>query len=93
MDVDRRISNGRFVLGLGSSIKSCVTGLYGEPERKLLSHLRESVKVMRYVIANAHKGLDPVAGEYFSPDFEEMMLTARQCGRTSRSGSQRCGKK
>ncbi|MBB3981994.1 alkanesulfonate monooxygenase SsuD/methylene tetrahydromethanopterin reductase-like flavin-dependent oxidoreductase (luciferase family) [Sphingobium fontiphilum] len=76
MDVDRRISNGRFVLGLGSSIKSCVTGLYGEPERKLLSHLRESVKVMRYVIANAHKGLDPVAGEYFSADFEEMMLTA-----------------
>ena len=75
MDVDR-ISNGRFVLGLGSSIKSCVTGMYGEPERKLLSHLRESVKVIRYVIANAHKGLDPVAGEYFSADFEEMMLTA-----------------
>lgn len=75
MDVDR-ISGGRFVLGLGSSIKSCVTGMYGEPERKLLTHLRESVKVIRYVIANAHTGLDPIEGEYFSADFGEMMLTA-----------------
>lgn len=75
MDVDR-ISNGRFVLGLGSSIKSCVTGMYGEPERKLLTHLRETVKVVRYLVANAHKGLDPVKGEYFSADFEEMMITA-----------------
>jgi alkanesulfonate monooxygenase SsuD/methylene tetrahydromethanopterin reductase-like flavin-dependent oxidoreductase (luciferase family) len=75
MDVDR-ISEGRFVLGLGSSIKSCVTGMYGEPHRKLLTHLRETVKVIRYVIANGHKGLDPIAGEYFSADFEEMMITA-----------------
>ncbi len=75
MDVDR-ISGGRFVLGLGSSIKSCVTGMYGEPHRKLLSHLRETVKVVRYVVANAHKGLDPIEGEYFSADFEEMMITA-----------------
>lgn len=75
MDVDR-IADGRFVLGLGSSIKSCVTGMYGEPERKLLTHLRETVKVIRYVIANAHKGLDPISGEYFTADFEEMMLTA-----------------
>lgn len=75
MDVDR-ISDGRFVLGLGSSIKSCVTGMYGEPHRKLLSHLRETVKVVRYVNANAHRGLDPIAGEYFTADFAEMMLTA-----------------
>ena len=75
MDVDR-ISNGRFILGLGSSIKSCVTGMYGEPHRKLLSHLRETVKVVRYIVANAHIGLDPIEGEYFSADFEEMMITA-----------------
>ena len=75
MDVDR-ISSGRFILGLGSSIKSCVTGMYGEPERKLLSHLREATQVIRYVIAHAHKGLDPIKGTYFSADFEEMMITA-----------------
>jgi alkanesulfonate monooxygenase SsuD/methylene tetrahydromethanopterin reductase-like flavin-dependent oxidoreductase (luciferase family) len=75
MDVDR-ISNGRFILGLGSSIKSCVTGMYGEPERKLLSHLRDNVKAIRYLIANAHKGLDPYDGLYFKADFKEMMITA-----------------
>jgi alkanesulfonate monooxygenase SsuD/methylene tetrahydromethanopterin reductase-like flavin-dependent oxidoreductase (luciferase family) len=75
MDVDR-ISNGRFILGLGSSIKSCVTGMYGEPDRKLLAHLRETVGVVRYLIANAHKGLDPCDGTYFKADFKEMMLTA-----------------
>ncbi len=75
MDVDR-ITNGRFVLGLGSSIQSAITGMYGEPHRKLLTHLRETVKVVRYIIANGHKGLDPIEGEYFSADFEEMMQTA-----------------
>src|SRR5690606_32483356 len=33
MDV-YRISSGRFIMGLGSSIKRCVTGMYGEPQRK-----------------------------------------------------------
>jgi alkanesulfonate monooxygenase SsuD/methylene tetrahydromethanopterin reductase-like flavin-dependent oxidoreductase (luciferase family) len=75
MDVDR-ISGGRFILGLGSSIKSCVTDMYGEPDRKLLAHLRDTVAVVRYLIANAHKGLDPYAGAYFKADFKEMMLTA-----------------
>jgi alkanesulfonate monooxygenase SsuD/methylene tetrahydromethanopterin reductase-like flavin-dependent oxidoreductase (luciferase family) len=75
MDVDR-ISNGRFVLGLGSSIKSCVTGMYGEPDRKLLTHLRDTIEATRYLIANAHKGLDPYEGVYFKADFAEMMITA-----------------
>src|ERR1700720_479692 len=61
MDIDR-ISNGRFILGLGSSIKSCVTGMYGEPDRKPLAHLRDTVGAVRYLIANAHKGLDPYDG-------------------------------
>ncbi|OYY72809.1 LLM class flavin-dependent oxidoreductase [Sphingomonas sp. 28-63-12] len=75
MDVDT-ISEGRFILGLGSSIHSCVTGMYGEPKRKLLAHLRETVKIVRHINANAHKGLNPVAGEYFTADFAEMMITA-----------------
>jgi alkanesulfonate monooxygenase SsuD/methylene tetrahydromethanopterin reductase-like flavin-dependent oxidoreductase (luciferase family) len=75
MDVDT-ISGGRFILGLGSSIHSCVTGMYGEPKRKLLTHLRETVEVVRYINANAHKGLNPVTGEYFTADFGEMMITA-----------------
>lgn len=75
MDVDR-ISEGRFILGLGSSIPSCTEGMYGEPPRKVLGHLRETVDVVRYIIANAHKGLKPYEGTYFKAVFEEMMLTA-----------------
>lgn len=75
MDLDR-ISDGRFILGLGSSIPSCTEGMYGEPPRKVLGHLRETVDVVRYMIANAHKGLKPYHGTYFKAEFDEMMLTA-----------------
>jgi alkanesulfonate monooxygenase SsuD/methylene tetrahydromethanopterin reductase-like flavin-dependent oxidoreductase (luciferase family) len=75
MDLDR-ISDGRFILGLGSSIPSCTEGMYGMPPAKPLGSLRETVDVIRYVIANAHKGLDPYNGTYFKADFAEMMLTA-----------------
>jgi alkanesulfonate monooxygenase SsuD/methylene tetrahydromethanopterin reductase-like flavin-dependent oxidoreductase (luciferase family) len=70
------ISQGRFVLGLGTSLHSALSGIYGEPKRKLLTHLREVVKVVRYVNANAHKGMEPVHGEYFNAEWTEMMLTA-----------------
>ena len=75
MELDT-ISQGRFVLGLGTSIHSAVCGIYGEPKRKLLTHLREVVKVVRYINANAHKGMEPIEGEYFNAEWTEMMLTA-----------------
>ena len=75
MELDT-ISQGRFVLGLGTSLHSAVCGIYGEPKRKLLTHLREVVKVVRYINANAHKGMEPIHGEYFSAEWTEMMLTA-----------------
>lgn len=75
MDLDR-ISDGRFILGLGSSIPSCTEGMYGMPPAKPLGHLRETIDVIRYVIANAHKGLNPYNGTYFKADFGEMMVTA-----------------
>lgn len=75
MDLDR-ISGGRFILGLGSSIPSCTEDMYGMPPAKPLGHLRETVDVIRYVIANGHKGLNPYKGQYFSANFAEMMITA-----------------
>jgi alkanesulfonate monooxygenase SsuD/methylene tetrahydromethanopterin reductase-like flavin-dependent oxidoreductase (luciferase family) len=75
MELDT-ISQGRFVLGLGTSLHSAICGIYGEPKRKLLTHLREVVKVVRYVNANAHKGMEPIHGEYFNAEWTEMMLTA-----------------
>ena len=67
MELDT-ISQGRFVLGLGTSLHSAVCGIYGEPKRKLISHLREVVKVVRTINANAHKGMEPVHGEYFNAE-------------------------
>jgi alkanesulfonate monooxygenase SsuD/methylene tetrahydromethanopterin reductase-like flavin-dependent oxidoreductase (luciferase family) len=75
MELDT-ISGGRFVLGLGTSLHSAIVGIYGEPKRKLLTHLREVVKVVRYVNANAHKGMEPLHGEYVTAEWTEMMLTA-----------------
>ena len=75
IDLDR-ISEGRFILGLGSSIPSCTTGMYGMPPVKPLGFLRETVDAVRYLIANSHKGLNPYNGTYYKADFEEMMLTA-----------------
>jgi alkanesulfonate monooxygenase SsuD/methylene tetrahydromethanopterin reductase-like flavin-dependent oxidoreductase (luciferase family) len=75
MELDT-ISQGRFVLGIGTSLHSALVGIYGEPKRKLLTHLREVVKVVRYVNANAHKGMEPIHGEYFNAEWTEMMLTA-----------------
>jgi alkanesulfonate monooxygenase SsuD/methylene tetrahydromethanopterin reductase-like flavin-dependent oxidoreductase (luciferase family) len=70
------ISQGRFILGLGTSLHSALGGIYGEPKRKLLTHLREVVKIVRYVNANAHKGMEPISGEYYSLTWDEMMKTA-----------------
>lgn len=75
LDMDR-LSNGRFTLGLGSSVSAWTSGLFGSPPIKPLTHLRETVEAVRYIIANAHTGLKPFEGEYFSADFKEISLTA-----------------
>lgn len=68
IDLDR-ISNGRFLLGLGSSVESISTGYFGAPKIKPVTHLRETVNAVRHIIAGAHKGLQPFEGEYYSADF------------------------
>jgi alkanesulfonate monooxygenase SsuD/methylene tetrahydromethanopterin reductase-like flavin-dependent oxidoreductase (luciferase family) len=75
MDMDR-ITNGRFVLGLGSALKSATVGMYGVPDYKLLTHLRDTVKAVRHIVAGAHKGLEPYDGVYYKADYQEMIPTA-----------------
>lgn len=70
------ISEGRFILGLGTSLHSALEGIYGEPHRKLLTHLREVVKIVRYVNANGHKEMEPLHGEYYDLEWTEKMMTA-----------------
>ncbi len=74
MDMDR-ISGGRFILGLGASAVPWTEGFHGVPRRKPLTDLRETVRAVRYIVANAHKGLEPFEGEYYKADFAEFQPT------------------
>ena len=61
IDLDR-LSNGRFLLGLGASVQSWTCGVYGAPPHKPLAHLRETVAAVRHIVRGAHIGLDPFEG-------------------------------
>ena len=74
MDLDR-ISEGRFILGLGASSISWTRGMHGVPDRKPLTGLKETVRAVRYIVGNAHKGLEPFRGEYYRADFREFQPT------------------
>ena len=71
LDMDR-VSSGRFILGLGSSVSAWTSGVFGAPHIKPLTHLRETVAAVRHIVANAHTHLEPFHGEYFSADFAEI---------------------
>lgn len=75
LDLDR-ISEGRLVLGLGSSISSWTSGIFGTPDIKPLTHLRDTVAAIRHIEAGAHKGLEPYEGAYFKADFGAMIQMA-----------------
>jgi len=75
MDMDR-ISNGRFVLGMGCSLPATTVGMHGLPNYKLMTHLRDTMAAVRHVIAGSHKGLQPYDGVYYKADYQEMIPTA-----------------
>jgi len=68
IDLDR-ISNGRFILGLGSSVEAITTGFFGAPKIKPLTHLRETVSAVRHIVKASHQQVEPFKGEYYSADF------------------------
>ena len=71
MDLDR-ISNGRFTLGLGTSVKAWSEGVFGMPYGKPVEHMREVVEIVRMVVGKAHKGeLTRYDGKYHQLDFSE----------------------
>lgn len=70
MDMDR-MSGGRFVLGLGPSVKAWSEGFFGQPYGKPVAHLREVIEAVRLIVAKAHTGeLDKYEGEYVNLDFD-----------------------
>jgi probable F420-dependent oxidoreductase len=71
MDMDR-VSNGRFVLGLGTSVRSWSEGFFGMPYGKPVEHLREVIEIVRLVIEKSHTGeLKRYDGKYHQHDFSE----------------------
>lgn len=72
IDLDR-MSNGRFILGLGTALRSWTEGFYGMPYGKPVAHLREVVEIIRMCIAKAHSGeLTSFNGKYYDLDFSEL---------------------
>jgi probable F420-dependent oxidoreductase len=71
MDLDR-ISGGRFILGLGPSVRVFNEDFCGVPYGKPLEHLRETVAVIKSVIEKSHTGeLKTFKGKYYDLDFRE----------------------
>jgi probable F420-dependent oxidoreductase len=71
MDLDR-LSGGRFVLGLGPSVRLFNEGFCGVPYGQPLEHLREAVSVIRMVIQKSHTGeLGRFKGQYYDLDFSQ----------------------
>ncbi len=71
MDLDR-LSGGRFTLGLGPSVRSWSEGFFGMPYGKPVEHLRETIELIRLIIAKSHTGeLKRFEGKYHRHDFTE----------------------
>lgn len=74
IDMDR-ITQGRFILGLGSSASVWTSGLFGTPPIKPIAHMRDTVAAVRHIIKNSHKTIEPYEGEYFKADFVSLPPT------------------
>lgn len=76
MDLDN-ISMGRTTLGLGTSVSSWTTGIFGAPEMKPLTHLRDTVGAVRHIISQAGQDhLEPYDGVYYKANFEDLQPMA-----------------
>ena len=74
IDLDH-ISDGRAVLGLGSSAESQIEGSFGMAYGKPLAHMREIVGQVREVIAHGHTGeLGQLEGSYHTLNLSHFRL-------------------
>jgi alkanesulfonate monooxygenase SsuD/methylene tetrahydromethanopterin reductase-like flavin-dependent oxidoreductase (luciferase family) len=75
IDLDR-LSGGRFILGLGPSIRAWTQGFYGMEYDHPLERVREAIEVIRLVIAKAHTGeLTKFEGRFYQHDWTTFLGT------------------
>lgn len=68
-----RMSEGRFVLGLGTSVRSWSERIFGMPYGKPLEHMREAIEVIRLIMTKSHtRELQGYTGKYYQFDFSEL---------------------
>jgi alkanesulfonate monooxygenase SsuD/methylene tetrahydromethanopterin reductase-like flavin-dependent oxidoreductase (luciferase family) len=75
LDLDR-VSNGRAILGLGTSIKTWVEGFHGMSNYgKPVEHLREVIDIVRTIIRKTHAGepLGSYDGKYHQHDWSTFL--------------------
>ena len=72
LDIDR-LSGGRMVLGLGTSVRSFNEEIHGLDYGKPVAHLREATEVIRAVIEQRHTGkLGSFHGDYYKLDLRAL---------------------
>ena len=73
MDLDH-LSQGRLVLGLGTSVRTTSEDVFGSRGYgRPLAHLREAVEVIRLVVAESHTGaLRSFHGDYYDFDWSQL---------------------
>lgn len=76
MDLDL-ISDGRAVLGLGSSAASLTEGAFGSVYGKPLTHMREVIGLVRTIVEKGHTGeLGVLEGQYHKLDLSHFRTLA-----------------
>ena len=76
MDLDK-ISMGRTILGLGTSVSSWTTDVFGTPDYKPITHLRDTVGAIRHILSQAGQDqIEPYDGVYFKAGFKELQPMA-----------------
>lgn len=75
LDLDR-LSGCRFVLGLGTSVRSWTEGIFGAPFDRPIARLRETVGVIRQVVSARPGAQDAFAGTFHRHDLSAMQQIA-----------------